>query len=123
MHSLAAGFHFVPSFRLTVIGFIPFGSVPSFSVFLIFGVILTLLVLGFGNIAREIKIQNLMIKLSFSVYVYANFEDDNSDEFSLNVFTFERNTILNLLYKNDDFDVFNAFAGNFLDLTLRTENT
>lgn len=69
------------------------------------------------------KIQDLMIKLSFSVYVYANFEDDNSDEFSLNVFTFERNTILNLLYKNDDFDVFNAFAGNFLDLTLRTENT
>lgn len=64
-----------------------------------------------------------MIKLSFSVYVYANFEDDNSNEFSLNVFTFERNTILNLLYKNDDFDVFNAFAGNFLDLTLRTENT
>lgn len=69
------------------------------------------------------KIQDLMIKLSFSVYVYANFEDDNSDEFSLNVFTFERNTILNLLYKNDDFDVFNVFAGNFLDLTLRTENT
>lgn len=69
------------------------------------------------------KIQNLMIKLSFSVYVYANFEDDNSDEFSLNVFTFERNTILNLLYKNDDFDVFNIFTGNFLDLTLRTENT
>lgn len=64
------------------------------------------------------KIQDLMIKLSFSVYVYANFEDDNSDEFSLNVFTFERNTIL-----NDDFDVFNAFTGNFLDLTLRTENT
>lgn len=63
------------------------------------------------------KIQDLMIKLSFSVYVYANFEDDNSDEF-LNVFTFERNTIL-----NDDFDVFNAFTGNFLDLTLRTENT
>lgn len=56
------------------------------------------------------------------MYMY-NFEDDNSDEFSLNVFTFERNTILNLLYKNDDFDVFNAFAGNFLDLTLRTENT
>lgn len=69
------------------------------------------------------KIQDLMIKLSFSVYVYANFEDDNSDEFSLNVFTFERNTILNLLYKNDDFDVFNVFTGNFLDLTLRTENT
>lgn len=69
------------------------------------------------------KIQDLMIKLSFSVYVYANFEDDNSDEFSLNVFTFERNTILNLLYKNDDFDVFNIFTGNFLDLTLRTENT
>lgn len=69
------------------------------------------------------KIQDLMIKLSFSVYVYANFEDDNSDEFSLNVFTFERNTILNLLYKNDDFDVFNAFTSNFLDLTLRTENT
>lgn len=64
------------------------------------------------------KIQDLMIKLSFSVYVYANFEDDNSDEFSLNVFTFERNTIL-----NDDFDVFNAFTVNFLDLTLRTENT
>lgn len=63
------------------------------------------------------KIQDLMIKLSFSVYVYANFEDDNSDEFSLNVFTFERNTIL-----NDDF-VFNAFTDNFLDLTLRTENT
>lgn len=68
------------------------------------------------------KIQDLMIKLSFSVYVYANFEDDNSDEFSLNVFTFERNTILNLLYKNDDF-VFNAFTSNFLDLILRTENT
>lgn len=63
------------------------------------------------------KIQDLMIKLSFSAYVYANFEDDNSDEFSLNVFTFERNTIL-----NDDF-VFNAFTDNFLDLTLRTENT
>ena len=124
-----------PSFlRLTAIGFIPFASVPSSSsVFLISGVILTLLVFqDLEILLAELRIGLIensrfhdesyhfhvcMPILKVTIVIFNEFLFFLRDKFSLKESTFEGNTILNFYTEI----MISIVTDNFLDFILRRE--